>query len=496
MVFYLRPRGKLGGTVLETTDHLSTDSICINWLPQKIFLVTFLFSAFFACKNSGTESAARQSASDETGSGESFELLFPQATGQFSVGQVERTLYRELDYPLSPELQAFYSQFYKGGESLFEPLEEGAPRPISVSVFYPTLTRSNLNRIPYLSDEFFIGWERQRSTIPVQWRSELKPSVKEFFKKGKAIRNASKMATNLPTVIFSPGGGIPHYFYRAIIDELVSHGYTVVGVSYPFLSGAVHYEKDGNDEYLLMNPMATLEIPFEEASKDLEFVFDQINSGELGSHLGSGPVFAVGHSIGGALSNDFCVRMQEKCLGAINYDGGHVAMESEWSKRGTWPMADNGSGQDYTAVNYARFRPRSHGVNEIVPIPLQARGLNQFVIDIDGIAHRTFVDDLYFGMVNEPGNTLDPSQAFRIITSHTLVFLNATNGSQPAVEGSRAFFPVTIQQKYGNGQQYGDKSRRTKREIDMAIAAHKGLITQLERYREEPPSTYEGPPAP
>ncbi|HET9533149.1 MAG TPA: hypothetical protein VFQ92_22525 [Blastocatellia bacterium] len=47
-----------------------------------------------------------------------------------------------------------------------------------------------------------------------------------------------------PVVIFSPGAGMSTFFYSAVVEELTSHGYIVVGINHPYESlGVVFPDK-------------------------------------------------------------------------------------------------------------------------------------------------------------------------------------------------------------------------------------------------------------
>ncbi|HSW74068.1 MAG TPA: hypothetical protein VLG71_02840, partial [Candidatus Limnocylindria bacterium] len=154
-----------------------------------------------------------------------------------------------------------------------------------------------------------------------------------------AYSNATIASTQhaYPVILFSHGLlGLPSQFYSSIIQNIVSHGYIVVGIDHPYFNLVTYYPYG---IWVTSNNLATqfhTMKPHEQEAfqmkaigvykADMSFVIDYIK------HLNEDPeslfykrcdlnkLIVMGHSAGGTAAIEFC-RHDVRCKGAIDLDG-------------------------------------------------------------------------------------------------------------------------------------------------------------------------------
>lgn len=109
-----------------------------------------------------------------------------------------------------------------------------------------------------------------------------------------------------PVILFLPGLGVCITQYKTVIEELVSHGYIVVGVNYP-----VTAHED----------IAQIQT---EWVSDLQFVLDNLKNiasdDILAGKLDLNRIGLAGHSVGGGVSVNACA-IDVRCKAVANIDG-------------------------------------------------------------------------------------------------------------------------------------------------------------------------------
>jgi pimeloyl-ACP methyl ester carboxylesterase len=138
----------------------------------------------------------------------------------------------------------------------------------------------------------------------------------------------TKQPERYPVLVFSPGWGNFYSLYQSLFEDLASHGYIIVGVNHPGISG-VTAMPDGN--YYISSYANQTDTETNDAVQvletDLRFVAQQLHeidqnktlpvNGRLDlKHLG-----ILGHSIGGTAAFQTCIGCPEY-LAALNLDGG------------------------------------------------------------------------------------------------------------------------------------------------------------------------------
>lgn len=140
------------------------------------------------------------------------------------------------------------------------------------------------------------------------------------------VNLAPSKAERFPLILFSHGGGMGHYHYCQIVEELAGRGYCVVSVSHPSSCNLHHYF--GQDPLLQnfneQNPEEK-GIEIETRARDLEYVLEQLPS-FLPDNIDTTQVGFVGHSLGGAASV-LAASETVSCKGAINLDGAYFGTE-------------------------------------------------------------------------------------------------------------------------------------------------------------------------
>lgn len=144
-----------------------------------------------------------------------------------------------------------------------------------------------------------------------------------------------------PLVFFSPSSGGYRSQNTFLVEELVSHGYVVVGMDHPYSSsrvafpdGSVAYTDPQKNGWLNIESKAewAASLPRVEAMldvnvRDIQFAYQQMQQGRLNGKAAEilrGVDFertaVMGHSFGGAAAAELC-RIDPRFVAGINLDG-------------------------------------------------------------------------------------------------------------------------------------------------------------------------------
>ena len=236
-------------------------------------------------------------------------VALPAPTGPFPVG---RAVYHWRD--------ATRDEFYSD--------VPGDRRELVVSVWYPAAPDPSATPGPYASP----GWE----------------AVGDFWgfgtdgARGHAYPEAPVAAgqARYPVLIFT-ANGFPPFNHAAIIEELASHGYVVVGINNTYQTPVTVFP-DGRavpvSPAFLTPFFGPFVDPTEEVLRqraalvdykvaDIQSVLrelERLNAGtdRLAGRLDLSRLGALGHSMGGDASLEFC-RIDRRCRAAANLDGAH-----------------------------------------------------------------------------------------------------------------------------------------------------------------------------
>lgn len=196
---------------------------------------------------------------------------------------------------------------------------------LMITVYYPSLNETKWNETePYLDPINDQIWDSafqypNGSLISIKTRWNFQAPVLT----GKDAERASK----LPTILYSPGGGMTCWGYGALFSDLASHGYTVVAIDHPGEAPYLQYPygeggRWGIDIYYTW-PLELQQRTFEMRVNDLQAMIHELYPPlvELyGAPFNTSSYIVMGHSIGGAAAAEMMAR-EESVLAGINFDG-------------------------------------------------------------------------------------------------------------------------------------------------------------------------------
>ncbi|MDX2077485.1 MAG: hypothetical protein SFZ02_13735 [bacterium] len=214
--------------------------------------------------------------------------------------------------------------------------DEDDQRELMISVFYPAQVDENAVNAPYVTPEEAQNIESAYSGLGV-------PAALLNAFQTHAYMNVSVADGLFPVVLFSHGAGVIPQFYRAMLEELASHGYIVVSIAHTYNATVVTFpdgrvvmgNSAGNIEgNSLEEQTASANRLLEIWVADASFVLDELtrlNTDDvlLSGHLDLEHVGMFGHSFGGATAAEMTVS-DERFDAGINMDGtlfGRVANE-------------------------------------------------------------------------------------------------------------------------------------------------------------------------
>ncbi|GGY55434.1 alpha/beta hydrolase family protein [Pseudoduganella albidiflava] len=212
-----------------------------------------------------------------------------------------------------------------------EPMTEtpGDRRALQVRVLYPASARvspgmSGGVRMPYADEAVYAGID--------WWPATLRPQGHAWREAAPAIERAA------PVLLFSPGLGANAQAYAGLTEDLASHGYVVVTINHPFVSGPtplpdgriVRYEEvaeEWEDEEAAeaahwVRSNARLAVTMADEKSVLDWLARQnaTRGALLDGRLDMGRIGAFGHSFGGATALQV-QRTDERVKAAVNLDG-------------------------------------------------------------------------------------------------------------------------------------------------------------------------------
>ena len=159
------------------------------------------------------------------------------------------------------------------------------------------------------------------------------PTILSLRQHGFANAPIDTRASPLPVLLFSPGGGLSAMSYLTIIEELVSHGFVVLGVEASFDGYPVRLS-DGrvatSAEFTFADGLTQSRNRVDARALDLLFALRQLERLNAGSpasdvrgRLDLTRVGAFGHSRGGLAAAEACKR-EPRLRGCLNYDGNYL----------------------------------------------------------------------------------------------------------------------------------------------------------------------------
>jgi dienelactone hydrolase len=246
-----------------------------------------------------------------------------------------------------------------------------------------------------------------------------------------------------PVLLFSPGLGKMPTDYTATIEDIVSHGYIVVGVNPTYFVSNTTFQNGrtaGNLPLLLKSGGDGLTKLFPIWVNDLRFVADRVTElaiegrDDLARKLDVSRMGAFGHSYGGAAALALC-RLDSRIVAAIDWDGTPRGDRTPNSSKPVMFMHSD-HGPDGGSLHYYS------GVQ------------TGFLMTIHGVLHRGFSDEVAYPlptkMREDLVGTLDAGRMVLIASTYTRAFFGAwlRNRRAPLLCGpDPAFTEVSIRRR-------------------------------------------------
>ncbi|KAI0100922.1 hypothetical protein GGR51DRAFT_551266 [Nemania sp. FL0031] len=330
----------------------------------------------------------------------------------------------------------------------YNPLDPLAPNHVSTAfiatIYYPTLQEPVGPPQPYLEPELARIMEQQwnysqgfLSTLT----STLQPDAP--FLEGPVGES------EFPTLLFGPGGGGPPVKGNAIlISELVSYGYTVIGLDHPFEqpyiqypngTGVVGVDIDYNSALLLdaiyLTRLVDIGVFLDYFPKLVQELQAPINMTNLG---------AFGYSLGGAAAIGSLYN-NDRFVSGLNLDGGLYLRE-----------ALNDSLADTKKPVLFLGNEQHTGQNELDPswetFPAMQTGKFR-LFSINGSTHHDFCDDTFWKTIEttDPSTgPIDGNRQYRILNAYVKAFFDLTllGRSSPILDGPSSEWPEVVYYNY------------------------------------------------
>ncbi|MFP5391523.1 MAG: alpha/beta hydrolase family protein, partial [Gammaproteobacteria bacterium] len=226
--------------------------------------------------------------------------------------------------------------------------DPASQRAVQLRAWYPASKPGQVTRAPYASELVY-------EALP--WPDpQHKPN-------GNALLNAPVASgAKYPVLLFSPGNGLPVDVYAGMAEDLASHGYIVVAIEHPYITGPVQFPDGhvalGTDE----DTEAGLERRAAVMGADQRFALTWLEQHQtdrslpFAAAMDLARVGAYGHSIGGAAALQ-TLRADSRIKSAVNMDGTMWGdLTQPWTK--PWMILASDRGADST-YDIFRNHPRS-----------------------------------------------------------------------------------------------------------------------------------------
>jgi predicted dienelactone hydrolase len=263
-----------------------------------------------------------------------------------------------------------------------------------------------------------------------------------------------------PVLLFS-GNGFPAFNHTALLEDLASHGYVVVGVSHPYQMPVTVFP-DGRTVPMAPEFAESFFGPFTDTVAevlrnreaivdykvaDLQSVLHQLerlddSADPLAGRLDRARLGALGHSMGGNAALELC-RVDRRCLVAANLDG------ANWTEVGRTGLSqpamlitvardDEPACQDSPAYPAALCEAdRAVGEEGWRVVAETARP--SYTVTVAGATHQSFLDLPFLtatpgGLIAASGQaaTIDPTRMWRITSDYLLAFFDEHLNGKPA----------------------------------------------------------------
>ncbi|MEO2209640.1 lipase [Paenibacillus amylolyticus] len=274
----------------------------------------------------------------------------------------------------------------------------------------------------------------------------------------------SDVSDKFPVVLFSPGVRSARYQSMTAIEELVSHGYIVVGMDHPYTSARVTFPDGRKVSYEAGPEFATSEELYQYnvegvgiRAADARFILDTLEQWNLNDpnqvlegRLDLNHTGIMGHSYGGATTAE-ALAQDERLRAGLSLEGGFWGSVSKTSLKQPFMYIMSGetaksfdpNATSKDNVFYPEFEPDLDHV--------MTSSLNDiYYLTVENFFHQSFTDiSLISPKLFARGMT--PEHNVDITRSYALAFFDRylKGKEQPLLQGPASQFPeVTYDTKY------------------------------------------------
>ncbi|KAF2967257.1 hypothetical protein GQX73_g6344 [Xylaria multiplex] len=328
----------------------------------------------------------------------------------------------------------------------YNPHDILAPNNISAAfiatIYYPTLHKPDSKPQPYLEPELAAILEAE-----LNYTSGFLSTVTSALQYNAPFLEGSVGGSGFPTLLFGPGGGGPPVAGNTIlISELVSHGYTVVGLDHPFEQPFLRYPNGTGVEGVNIDYTSTdvLQGIYNTRLVDTAAFLDYFPElvQKLGAPFSTTHIGSFGYSLGGAAAVG-SIYHDNRLVSGLNLDGalyGPQLILNDSRADVKKPVLFLGS----------ELHTGEDAIHDITwgTFPLwQTAYFGKFTVN--GTMHHDFCDDTFWKTIEPTDPTTGPINGNRqvaIMNAYVTAFLDFTllGRSSLILNGSSAEWPEVV----------------------------------------------------
>ncbi|WP_194819330.1 alpha/beta hydrolase [Nocardia sp. XZ_19_385] len=226
-----------------------------------------------------------------------------------------------------------------------------------------------------------------------------------------AYVDAPQLGIPLPTVVLSPGFGMPRFSLTTLAEDLASRGYLVLGIDHTYEAAAITFPDGRITECVACQGRPDAEKFSVNRAQDASFVLDQL--------IPRLPVdrtrIAIGGHSAGGFAAPYALAEDARIRAGFNLDGGFPALP--YGRAVGLPFLMMGAPHHAPTGEYG---PKWAGVYDAF------NGWKRWLI-VDGSTHGSFTDygpiADYLG-IELPGNTLNGTRGIELTRKYVGAFLD------------------------------------------------------------------------
>lgn len=296
-------------------------------------------------------------------------------------------------------------------------------RELMVQIWYPAEKSNNLKRVPYYPHPVMSEALAEMAGLP-----------KFFFNNINLVKTNSYLNVNpsynsgkYPVILYSHGFGSNRFNNTFLVEELVRHGYIVVGIDHTHYTSTTVFpdervtKVDVSEKSIINNFNSEIQVWVEDA----QFVINELERINREDPVFSGKfdlekLGYFGHSVGGATAQ-YAIMKDERIKAAINMDG-YIPGYNAGSVGKPFMMMMHDPGMD-------NFKPGSDNYKMMLDYYDFIKTINDTALDstyllqIKNSVHFSFTDSSILTRMLFP-TSIAPKRCFTIINSYTISFFD------------------------------------------------------------------------